>query len=45
MSLLGVVFAAAGSGLGEICYLTLASHYSRLVLEFSKSFGDSSGTL
>ncbi|KAI6171512.1 Battenin [Aphelenchoides bicaudatus] len=29
MSLLGVVFAAAGSGLGEICYLSLASHYSR----------------
>ncbi|KAI6231355.1 Battenin [Aphelenchoides besseyi] len=29
MSLLGVVFAAAGSGLGESCYLSLSSHYSR----------------
>jgi battenin len=29
MSLVGVVFAAIGSGLGEISYLSLASYYSR----------------
>ncbi|KAI6242485.1 Battenin [Aphelenchoides fujianensis] len=29
MSLLGVVFAAAGSGLGESLYLSLSSHFSR----------------
>jgi battenin len=29
MSLFGVVFAAISSGLGDICYLALASHYHR----------------
>uniref|UniRef100_A0A914MNU8 Battenin n=1 Tax=Meloidogyne incognita TaxID=6306 RepID=A0A914MNU8_MELIC len=29
ISLFGVVLAALGSGLGEICYLALSSHYSK----------------
>uniref|UniRef100_A0A915ML14 Battenin n=1 Tax=Meloidogyne javanica TaxID=6303 RepID=A0A915ML14_MELJA len=29
ISLFGVVLAAMGSGLGEICYLALSSHYSK----------------
>jgi battenin len=29
MSLVGVAFAALGSGLGEICYLSLTAHYSK----------------
>lgn len=29
MSLVGVVFASASSGLGEICYLALSSHYKK----------------
>ncbi|KAI6241113.1 Battenin [Aphelenchoides fujianensis] len=28
-SLIGVVFASIGSGIGEVCYLALASHYSK----------------
>jgi battenin len=29
MSLVGVTFAALSSGLGDICYLALASHYDK----------------
>uniref|UniRef100_A0A914ULM7 Battenin n=1 Tax=Plectus sambesii TaxID=2011161 RepID=A0A914ULM7_9BILA len=32
MSLLGVVFASIGSGLGEITYMALASHFSKNVI-------------
>lgn len=32
MSLFGVTFAALSSGLGDICYLALASHYDKYVL-------------
>lgn len=29
MSLIGVVFASMSSGLGELCYLALSSHYKK----------------
>lgn len=32
MSILGVVFASVGGGIGEMCYLALTSHYSKLVV-------------
>lgn len=38
MSLLGVTFAALSSGLGDICYLALASHYDKLVFLNPKIF-------
>ncbi|KAI6183046.1 Battenin [Aphelenchoides bicaudatus] len=31
-SLIGVVFASLGSGIGEVCYLALASHYSKHII-------------
>ncbi|KAI6175024.1 Battenin [Aphelenchoides bicaudatus] len=45
MSLLGVVFAAIGCGLGDICYLALASHYHRDTISFWSSGTGASGIL
>jgi hypothetical protein len=34
MSLIGVVFASMSSGLGELCYLALSSHYKKYSFSF-----------
>ncbi|KAI6240473.1 Battenin [Aphelenchoides fujianensis] len=45
MSLGGVVFAAISSGLGDICYLALASHYHRDTISSWSSGTGGSGIL
>ncbi|KAI6204349.1 hypothetical protein M3Y94_00663800 [Aphelenchoides besseyi] len=45
MSLFGVIFAALSTGLGDICYLALASHYHRDTISSWSSGTGASGLL